>query len=261
MRKFGIAAIALAFTGSAYAADMPIYVKAPPYVPAATWTGFYIGADAGVARLHETGTWNPLPNPAAFGAFGQSGSTGGTGAVGGFHAGYNWQFATSWVAGIEGDYTWASGGGSSSQPWVNPAAGAVILPGSFTNMQSALQSLSTARVRLGYLLMPNLLAYGTGGGAWGRIQDSASNSNAPNPAPYNAPVALTTSSSGWVAGGGLEWMLDSHWVIRAEYLRYHLASAQNVTTAGPPGFVAFPSNYVWSASNIDVGRVGLSYKF
>jgi outer membrane immunogenic protein len=261
MKKFGIAAVALAFSGSAYAADMPL--KAPaPYVPATTWTGFYIGGDVGVDRLHETGTWNPLPNPVAFVANGQSGSTGGTGAVGGFHAGYNWQFATSWVAGIEGDYTWASGGGSSSQPWVNPGTGTVTAIGSFTNMQSVVQSLSTARVRLGYLLMPNLLAYGTGGGAWGRIQDSASNSNGTaGPPNYNAPVALTTSSSGWAAGGGLEWMLDSHWLIRAEYLRYHLASAQNVVTAGPPGFPTFPSNYVWSASNIDVVRAGLSYKF
>jgi hypothetical protein len=46
MRKFVIAATALAFTGTAYAADMPL-LKAPEMAAPASWTGFYMGINGG----------------------------------------------------------------------------------------------------------------------------------------------------------------------------------------------------------------------
>src|SRR6202790_1412705 len=45
MRKLVLATAALALTGSAYAADMPL-LKAPPMV-APSWTGLYIGINGG----------------------------------------------------------------------------------------------------------------------------------------------------------------------------------------------------------------------
>src|SRR5690242_4909512 len=46
MNRFLLAAAILAFTGSAYAADMPL--KAPPAPPPPpSWTGFYIGINGG----------------------------------------------------------------------------------------------------------------------------------------------------------------------------------------------------------------------
>ena len=50
----------------------------------------------------------PLPASAAFGAFPIAGNTGRSSAIGGFQAGYNWQFAPTWVAGLEADWSWAN---------------------------------------------------------------------------------------------------------------------------------------------------------
>jgi outer membrane immunogenic protein len=261
MKKLAIVGAALTFAGTAYAADMPL--KAPaPYVPVDTWTGFYIGGDIGYLGSRDTTAWNPLPSPVAFGANAQTGSNRISGAMGGVHGGYDWQFATSWVAGIEGDFSAvAAGSGTGNQLWIaNP--GGTAIPGTFTSTNTNLESLATVRGRLGYLLTPNLMAYGTGGGAWGRVEYSAQATNGlAGAALYNAQTAFTTNSNGWVAGGGIEWLVSGHWMLRAEYLHYHLTNAQNVTVAGPVNFPAFPSNFTWTAMNVDVGRVGLAYKF
>jgi outer membrane immunogenic protein len=45
MRRLFIAVAAMAFTGTAFAADMPI--KAAPVVVTPSWTGWYIGVNGG----------------------------------------------------------------------------------------------------------------------------------------------------------------------------------------------------------------------
>jgi hypothetical protein len=136
-------------------------------VPLFTWTGFYVGANVGGAATSINELWSPLPSSATFGAFPIAGSTGGTSFAGGFQAGYNWQFAPTWVAGIEGDWSWANAAGNINQPWVlNPSG--VVVPGSFTSMSSTLEWVSSIRARLGYLVTPTLMAYGTAGGALGQ---------------------------------------------------------------------------------------------
>lgn len=52
MKKFLLAGVALAFAAPAFAADLPSRVAAPapsPFVavPVASWTGFYVGLNAG----------------------------------------------------------------------------------------------------------------------------------------------------------------------------------------------------------------------
>jgi outer membrane immunogenic protein len=77
-----------------------------PSPPDPSWTGFYVGLHAGGAwQSNQTDTFAD-PN----GAIGPVSANVGSklGAVGGFHAGYNWQFSPTWVAGIEGDFSWAS---------------------------------------------------------------------------------------------------------------------------------------------------------
>jgi len=106
LATYFVAGVAL-IGAPALAADMA--VKAPPPAPAPevpSWTGFYIGIDAGGAWWSEKESWIPTPtgiiDPANLG------STHQVGAVGGFLAGYNWQFSPAWVVGIEGDFNWAS---------------------------------------------------------------------------------------------------------------------------------------------------------
>jgi outer membrane immunogenic protein len=246
-------------TGTATAADVAPYSRSPPVVvPYHTWNGFYIGANIGGAWSNNDALWSPLPASAAFGVFPIAGNTGGSSAIGGFQVGYNWQFAPTWVVGLEGDWSWANAGGSFDQPWVfNPGGGAV--PGSFTSMSSRLDWISSLRARLGYLILPNLMAYGTVGGAWGKIDYAASNF-APGAVPYGTGVAFSNTQGGWVAGGGLEWMIINNWLLRGEFLYYSLNNSPSVVVT-PVTHGALPSGYSWSNTNVSVVRAALSYKF
>ncbi len=255
MKKFALALIAVvALIGTrALAADMA--VKAPPApVPASapsSWTGFYIGGDVGGAWTSNTGTWTSLPSPAAFGINIITGSNGGASVTGGFHAGYNYQFAPTWVAGLEGDWSWAAAKGSLSQPWTPPCAGC------FTNMSSNLDWISSLRGRFGYLVTPTVMAYATGGVAWGKFAYAANNSNG---ATYVTNAAFSSTQTGFAVGGGLEWAMTKNWLVRAEYLYYRFNGGPNVV-ANSTAFPAFPSGYSWSSTNVSVARAGVSYKF
>ena len=267
MRRIRRAAVAVAavigLVSVASAADLPVKapVKAPVAAPVISWTGFYIGGDIGGAWTSNTGTWTGLPTPADFGINAISGSNGGSSFIGGLHAGFNWQFAPTWVAGIEGDWSWAKARGSFSQGWTLFGT-ATPAPGAFTNMTSALDWLSSLRARLGYLVMPNLLAYGTGGVAWAKFDYAANNfCNAPcgGPPPYIANPAFSNTQAGYAVGGGLEWAMTNNWTLRGEYIFYRFNSAPSVIVNPGPGFLS--SSDSWSSTNVSVARAGLSYKF
>ena len=122
MNRIQIAASALAatvsFASMACAADMA--VKAPPMapVPATSWTGYYVGVNAG-------GTWGgsdinvasvptfaispfinffPIPTSIAAANAASGNLSGRAGFIGGAQIGYNQQFSDRFVAGIETDF-------------------------------------------------------------------------------------------------------------------------------------------------------------
>jgi outer membrane immunogenic protein len=260
---FGALAIAVLFaSGFASAADLspaPIYTKAPP-APAApiyNWTGFYLGGDVGGAWSSNTATFDPLPTPGgvAFGIAAISGSNRGSSAIGGLHAGYNWQFAPTWVTGIEGDWSWAKAGGSLTGPWVAIPPALLGAPPNFTTMSSKLDWVTSLRARFGYLVTPNVMAYATGGVAWAKLDYSASAIGFL----YSATTAFSDTQTGYVVGGGLEWAITNNWLLRAEYLFYRFNNAPNVVVTAIGS--ANPSGFSWSATTLSVARAGLSYKF
>ncbi len=265
-----VAALGLGVCNGALAADMP--VRYVPPAPVATWTGFYASVDLGYARQAVSDAWSPLPSPAAFGPAalggGVAGSPEGTGFVGGFNFGYNYQFWSAWVAGIEGDIMWGAVGNSNAGPWVTP--GGATVAGSLSSFSTQLNWLSSVRGRLGWLWTPNLMLYGTGGVAWENVHYSANafNGVAAGAGSYNANVDFTNTASGWVAGVGIEWLISNNnanvfwnnWTLRTEWLHYQFNNAQSITGASV-NFPAFPSNYTWSSEKVDVLRAALSYKF
>jgi outer membrane immunogenic protein len=116
------------------------------------------------------------------------------------------------------------------------------------------------------------LIYATGGAAWTKTSYSASAVGFNNPpninflAPATAAVAWDDTKTGFVVGGGVEWMAWSGWVARAEYLYYQFAGSSNVmSTLGNAVDVCAPGacNWAISTSNlrISTARVGLAYKF
>jgi len=273
MRRISLAVVGagiLSITSAigALAGDMakPVYRNdpQPAVAPAYSWTGFYVGGDVGGAWTTNTATWTPLPlGPfppiANFGINAISGGNGGSGFLGGLHAGYNWQFAPALVAGLEGDWSWTKAGSAFTQPWTTFGTGAATPAGDLTGMSSKLDWLSSLRGRLGYLVLPNLLAYATGGVAWAKIDYAANAINGGGGSTYTPSTAFSSTATGYVVGGGLEWAMTNHWLIRGEYLFYSFGSqGALVSNVNFPGK---PSNFSWNSTNVNVGRLGLSYKF
>jgi outer membrane immunogenic protein len=262
MKRAFITVAALAtFVGTpALAADMALKAPPPP-ASVATWTGWYIGADVGGTWFNQSATWNPLPTAAAFGANTITGTERASGVIGGVYAGYNYQISPSGLVGIEADISGTRANGNVTQTWTTFGT-ATPIPGSFNSQSSRLDWLSSVRGRLGVLATPSLLAYVTGGAAWGGFNYSATDSNGvAGGGLYTAPVSsFNKTQSGFVVGGGLEWMATHNWLFRAEYLYYGFNSGPNVIGTSV-NFPTFPSNYVWGKANVNVARVGAAYKF
>jgi outer membrane immunogenic protein len=260
-------------------APVPVYTKAPP--PAFSWTGFYVGADVGGAWARSDGRWDPMdnfdqPDPAYFGEQPISGGMTGSGVLAGGHVGYNYQFARSWVAGIEADWSWSNAKAKLDQTWVSTdpiAHPGLVRPGAHTTLETDLNSIATIRARAGYLVTPSLLLYGTGGFALADADLKAVAQNEPDHDPrYIAPMSASKWVSGYVVGGGLEYAFQNRWSLRAEYLFYRLNTSDS-TIAGDPSDATgnfcrtgcanpvFPSGFTRSDTDVQAARVGVSYKF
>jgi outer membrane immunogenic protein len=239
-----VMALALA-ARSAFAADLPSLKAPPAYVPPPPplWTGFHFGLNAGGTWAASTTTnfasapflINGVENAPWAAAMAITGtgalSTNSAGFIGGGQLGYDWQFSDRFLAGIETDVQGLAGASNSASALTlapAPAAGLNLL----TSVSSgkSLDFLGTARARLGYLITPTLLAYATGGLAYGQ---ATSTTNFFQTVPNDDPGYLLIGASqgrysqmrvGWTAGGGLEWMFLPQWSAKLEYLFYDLGA-------------------------------------
>lgn len=274
MRAFSIAAMAavasVCLIANGSAADL--VVKAPPPVTS-NWTGWYVGGNIGGGWSHRTANTSPndpgaatllsaVPIPA------ESFST--SGVLGGVQVGYNYQFNRTWLVGVEADFDWADIKGSTS----TDLAGGLIA----ASLDERINWFGTVRARVGWLPTPDLLVYGTGGFAYGRVAHSGSYGLAVGPSillvtvpPFsltcNGPATCMSGSShdvvgGWTAGGGLEYRLWEHWSIKAEYLYVRLDRTSVTETA--VSFAPGATPISWDANfgrGFNVARVGLNYHF
>jgi outer membrane immunogenic protein len=262
-RALLVAATILIAYGLGNASAEDVGTRTPPAVAAPySWTGFYVGGDAGAFWTHNgSGEWDPGPDPVSFGVFPIVGVLQNDGAfVAGVHAGYNWRFAPTWVAGIEGDWSWTVAKAKFTQPWNDMVVG--VRPNALTSMSLKEDWLSTVRARIGYLVTPVALVYFTGGAAWGQFEYAASAIN--EDASYIATSGFSRLAAGYVLGGGFEYAFWDNWSARAEYLYYHLSTTAAVTTFDSSGNFPpiFSSGFAWSGgTSINSIRAGVSYKF
>lgn len=296
MKKLLIAAAvaAVASTG-AQAADMvaQTYTKARPVAPVSNWSGFYVGVNAG-GLFENSGTWNNdaavtalnnAPNGgnviAALQAATSSFKRNGAGFVGGVQAGYNFQVAPRFVLGFEADID-----GSTLRASQSATVTALVVAGGAGANQAfqttatgtrQLDYLGTVRGRAGFLVQPDLLAFATGGLAYGGTRTSASFNqigliNAPFafPAPASGFGSVDKTLVGFTVGGGLEWKLSAKWSLSAQYLYYDLGrvsfgSSALTTDLNPTNFpgggtVSVAPRTVTRYAGSDV-RAGLNYHF
>jgi outer membrane immunogenic protein len=253
MRRLSIAVIAaastIAFAQIASAADLGRRVyKAPPPPPTPiySWTGWYVGLNAGYAwenTIDNTVTTNACFNnfpailcPAAAAAIPTRFDTHPKGFIGGAQIGYNYQIAPDWLVGIETDFQGADIKGDDSQSNSVKIGSANPFNSTGTGSQK-IDWFGTVRGRLGWLPVNPLLVYATGGLAYGHTRTDVSFASAIGPLTGAAAVSQDDTRAGWTIGGGLEWMFAPNWSLKGEYLYYDLCtvtlnSTVNVFVAG-----------------------------
>lgn len=294
------AAIIAALTaGSALAADLPSH-KAPP-APVFSWTGAYAGLNAGynfgtngnVQSVNSAPNWlEAAPDQgeaftAAAGPLAMSGSSAHTqsGFIGGAQFGYNYQWGTKYVFGIETDIQGTNSFGSST---INGGASlssyykgndgiggnngiASSKATGTTVVDAGLSYLGTLRGRIGYLVMPTLLVYGTGGftygGAYAKVTQTAYDTLG---YPVSTAIGTVYSTStwtgggrqnqiltGWNAGAGVEWMFMPNWSLKGEALYWDLGRMNVATSTVAPSGQQSLGGYL---GNFGSGRTSVSYQ-
>ena len=250
MKRFLLTATAFTIIGgSALAADLavrrpppPVYVPPVVAVPIFTWTGCYVGGNAG--GIWAKSEWSDT----VFGSFGDSTASGG---LGGVQVGCNYQVG-AWVFGIQGDYDWTSAKTDNTNVFLTtnfPGFGPIV-------NHTEIKSIASVTGRVGYA-WDRFLLYGKGGGAWVRADHSF--------LVNGATVASSTDNSrgGWTAGVGGEYAF-TNWLTGFVEWDYYKFDSDN-----PGGLVCTPSacggvlftNGVAVKETINVVKAGLNLKF
>jgi outer membrane immunogenic protein len=273
MKKLLLSTVAFAgLTAGALAADLPSRRAAPaPYVavPVFTWTGFYVGVNAGYGFDVGQTTQGPYTigggvgvSPAGAlpaGSVVTPGTQGGRdGFVGGGQIGYNYQIG-SFVVGVEADIQYADlvSNRSAVYAFAPAPAGFAAAGGN----RAGIEWFGTVRGRLGYAF-DRALVYGTGGFAYGDGPDDCNTVGAFGRAARCGGGDIRT---GWAAGGGVEYAFTPNMTGKIEALYVNLDRTNASRFIGTAGGVAATPVFVTGQRARDeefvVVRAGLNYKF
>ncbi|GMO10953.1 outer membrane protein [Bradyrhizobium sp. TM233] len=260
--------MAFAVVGPALAADIgatPAY-KVPP-AAASPWSGFYAGlglgsrasrADADTTSETITGAPQNLADGRPTGA-----SFDGLGFRTSAFAGFNWQFAPQWVAGVEGDVGFANQSTKRPSLAFSPGFAGFARPNDSLTVETDWDI--GLRARLGFLLTPATLAYATGGIAWQHNEISSACVSGACNFFFLSPAVISASriQAGWTIGGGIETALGGNWFARAEYRYADFGTTPFTIARG--GSAASPLNP--TSDNFDLkmqthnASFGVAYKF
>ena len=224
MKNFLVAGIAVAAfcAAPAIAADLPmkapVYKAAPAVVPMFSWNGCYLGAHAGYGwgkntnsfgdAIESGGTEGGAIEIPEFGPYNHS--TRG-GIVGG-QLGCNYQAASNWVVGLEGELFWTGMKGSITTTEDLPPD-----PGSFSQFQSKNRWDGDIALRLGYAVDRSLL-YGKVGVGWGKFNYIETHDDFPVDNGCNScSVSYNNTRAGLLLGLGWEYAFQNNWTFKLEY--------------------------------------------
>jgi outer membrane immunogenic protein len=247
-----------AAAGSAHAADIPL--KAPVIAPPFTWTGLYLGINAGYGTGQSTGdfyctnpagvvsgTGCPYPMSAALRQAG--------GFVGG-QVGANYQVGL-FVFGVEADIHVSHINDSTGALPLPCCIGIGTFPGDTLTRSANLDWFGTVRGRLGLAIWDRTLIYGTGGLMYG---EEVVNFLSTTPTPITYQMQSSGTHSGWVAGGGIEYAFTDRLSAKVEGLYYNLGSETIAATNTAPPITNFvdTTNFTYKGALV---RLGANLKF
>lgn len=241
-----------------------LLASSPAYAGNNDWQGFYAGISAGTqeqkSQWHQDGKFvDPFSLASSSNGPQAKNDSKSSDAYVGLYGGYNWMIGSRWVAGVE-----LSGGYANNQSEKNKI--------SFLNFFGNVESDTYVRVRsdwdaklrgrLGFLVTPNTLLYGTGGLAATRMKASTlcpSDGIVCTPAGPDRKQNESDTLLGWTAGVGLETSLTDSLVARAEYQYTDYQQASFWATDAEIGQQFGIHNKVDLSSQ--TVTVGLAYRF
>ncbi|MFB9341793.1 outer membrane protein [Aminobacter aganoensis] len=234
-RITAISAIFFLGQASAQAADV---LSEPVPAPveerfARDWSGFYIGVAGGIGGGEFDNSYVIATEVGPIGYFASDRAFGGFGGV---QVGYNHQIAPNWMAGVEADFSLSGIKAEHSETTDDYSS----------NYAIQIDWFGTLRGRLGYT-QDNVLFYGTGGAAYGRIAYSDQTSDG-----YNE--SLSDTSLGWTAGAGVEHGITSDITLKTEYLYVDLGSLKSTN-------LMFTGDRIEMNTAFHTLKTGLNYKF
>ena len=234
------AGLSVAIGQVALAADLPqrpVYNPPPVAVaaPVPTWTGCYVGGNAGIAfgraQITELNS-------------GAGVSATNSGFAGGGQIGCDYQFAGGFVVGVR-DMFDATSLKSSGTFATGPFAGGVA--------NSNTQWFNTATARIGYAVVPAGLIYLQGGGAWSRTNQNVTVGGIQS-------AQLANNKGGYVFGGGYEHKFAPNWsaFLEYNYLNFGTNNGTAVVAGGACPAVGCP---VSLQKDMQTVLVGVNYRF
>jgi outer membrane immunogenic protein len=234
MKKILLSSVALlGLTAGAMAADLPSRRAPAPVVPVAvvpvfTWTGFYLGVNAG-------GAWNTNNDKVFVPGVGTVGGNSNAGFTGGGQIGYNYQMGM-FVLGVETDLQYADLGRKNNDFLLLGNNAALVGRGSSNNF------FGTVRARAG-VAFDRALVYATGGFAYGDVGNR---------------FGGNSTNGGWTVGAGIEYAFTNNLTAKVEGLYVNLERNNNDLVALGLANAAAIKN---KNNEFGVIRAGLNYKF
>ena len=229
MKRLAILLATAAIATPALAADVvyqeppaPAPVSIEPVTQTTTWTGLYVGAQAGVAfgNSDNGASFNTSNGTGGSGIF--NGDDSNSGFIGGGTIGYDYQMG-NFVVGALADINYIDASESRSYT--------TGLGNTFTT-NSDINYLGTVRAKLGYA-MDNVLVYGTGGLAYAGLDNSmtspSNTSGRSSPATASTRAATTTTSA-TPSARGVDFMATQNISFGVEYLYTNLGSNDQTIT-------------------------------
>ena len=262
----GAALIALTAAQPAIAADAPYWAPPPANAPF-SWNGFYIGVNGGygwhVGQSVELLTDNILPAPNNLGqaiaaSRGTIGNTQSQGWFAGGQVGYNWQFGSSVLVGLESDLQYSRIEGGKTDFFTNPN-GTVPISGT-ANFN--IDWFGTVRGRVG-VMADGWLLFATGGLAYGRVAYNLSAYETGGVPLFQTLLSASDMKFGYVVGAGVEYAFSPNLTLKGEYQYINLGPVGATAPVTPLGGGATTGETAFLKS-IDAAfhtvRVGLNWK-
>ncbi|MDR6759217.1 opacity protein-like surface antigen [Mycoplana sp. BE70] len=238
----------------AFASEPSIATAAASTATTPTWSGCYLGANAGYGRAEADATDTPYREGpyAGMGVFWNDGfydriSTDDGGLAGGVEAGCDRQFDLGGTALVLG--------GVLDFSLMNLGATGNSAISSNTRATFDMDWAASARLRAG-VAASDVLFYVTGGYALANVDVRAFSTPTP-PTSGEMDVSGGGTEGGWVAGGGVEWRFQPNWSVGLEYLHYDFGTltATGAATFPPDAFPRFENDVTF-----DTVRIGLKWR-